>query len=236
MELAVTPFTVTAGFQAIFHSSQTTLVLLLAYFSLAAAGISELQGRNRSTGPAQSLNTGDKTVSNKIYTETNLSAEITAELPRISANETKVNTAGTREVPTTADLPMLPELRERAQAINWRAALSSASLAAFLAIVAGVGCGTGAKTMLKPSAATPAVVDKALWVANGTNVVEFIPSQLTSGSSDPAPHLSINSTVFGAPQGVTFDANGNLWVIDGGTVAAGGNMAPALFEFTAAQL
>ncbi|HZD47368.1 MAG TPA: hypothetical protein VE178_01370, partial [Silvibacterium sp.] len=46
----------------------------------------------------------------------------------------------------------------------------------------------------------------------------------------------INSTVFGAPQGVTFDANGNLWVIDGGTVAAGGNMAPALFEFTAAQL
>ncbi|MGA7312849.1 MAG: hypothetical protein WBX22_02660 [Silvibacterium sp.] len=91
--------------------------------------------------------------------------------------------------------------------------------------------------MLKTATATPAVtLDKALWVANGTNVVEFIPSQLTTGNSDQAPHLSINSTVFGAPQDVTFDAVGNLWVIDGGTMAAGGTIPPALFEFTAAQL
>ena len=62
------------------------------------------------------------------------------------------------------------------------------------------------------------------------------PLQLTAGNPDPAPHLSINSSVFGAPQGVTFDAAGNLWVIDGGSVAAGGTMPPALFEFTAAQL
>jgi len=38
---------------------------------------------------------------------------------------------------------MLPEFRSRAKAINWRAALSSAGLAGFLAVIAGVGCGTG---------------------------------------------------------------------------------------------
>jgi sugar lactone lactonase YvrE len=160
-------------------------------------------------------------VTNKTYTDINVTSEPVAAAP---------------EIPTTADLPMLPEFRARANAINWRAALSTASLAAFLAAVAGIGCGSSTTSMLKPSPATPAVLDKALWVANGTNVVEFIPSQLATGNTDPAPHLSINSSVFGAPQGVTFDAAGNLWVIDGGTVAAGGNVAPALFEFTSAQL
>lgn len=76
----------------------------------------------------------------------------------------------------------------------------------------------------------------ALWVANGTNVVEFSPSQLVNGTSDPAPHLAINSSVFGAPQGVTFDTFGNLWVIDGGTVATGGTVRPAMYEFTVQQL
>ncbi len=78
--------------------------------------------------------------------------------------------------------------------------------------------------------------NNALWVANGTNVLEFLPSQLQNGSSAPVPHLVLNSAAFGAPQGVTFDQNGNLWVIDGGTVAAGGKVAPALFEFTPTQL
>jgi hypothetical protein len=76
----------------------------------------------------------------------------------------------------------------------------------------------------------------ALWVANGTNVVEFLPSQLTNGVIDPAPHLAINSAAFGAPQGVVFDGYGDLWVIDGGTVASGGTMAPAIYEFTPKQL
>src|SRR5262249_50946047 len=67
-------------------------------------------------------------------------------------------------------------------------------------------------------------------------VVEFIPPQLGGGVADTAPHLSLNSPAFGAPQGVTFDAAGNLWVIDGGTLASGGAVAPALLEFTAAQL
>ncbi len=63
------------------------------------------------------------------------------------------------EVPTTADLPMLPEFRNpepgsKTPPINWRAALSAASLAAFLAAVAGIGC--GAKSPIpKPSPATP---------------------------------------------------------------------------------
>jgi secreted PhoX family phosphatase len=76
----------------------------------------------------------------------------------------------------------------------------------------------------------------ALWVANATNVVEFLPAQLQSGSSDPAPHLTLNSAVFGAPQGVMFDGRGNLWVIDAGTVSTGGTVAPAIFEFTVSQL
>ncbi len=82
----------------------------------------------------------------------------------------------------------------------------------------------------------PKVNTQALWVANGANVVEFGPSQLTATVGDPIPQAAINSTVFGAPQGVQFDAKGDLWVIDGGTVAAGGTIAPALFEFTPQQL
>jgi secreted PhoX family phosphatase len=78
--------------------------------------------------------------------------------------------------------------------------------------------------------------NSALWVANGTNVVEFSPSQLVNGTSDPAPRRTITSAVFGAPQGVAFDFYGDLWVIDGGTVASGGTVAPALYEFTAKQL
>jgi hypothetical protein len=78
--------------------------------------------------------------------------------------------------------------------------------------------------------------NNALWVANATNVVEFLPSQLQSGSSDPAPHLTLNSAAFGAPQDVMFDGRGNLWVIDAGTVSTGGTVAPAIFEFTVSQL
>ena len=188
--------------------------------------------------PGEITDTGEKTVSNEKYTDT-VNGENALALPSSAKTEKKQKTAEIQEVPVTADLPILPEFQTRARAINWRAALTSAGLAGFLAVIAGVGCGTGSSNMLKTTTTTAAAtptLNKALWVANGANVVEFIPSQLTGGAADPAPHLSINSTVFGAPQGVTFDASGNLWVIDGGTVAAGGTMAPALFEFTAAQL
>ena len=85
-----------------------------------------------------------------------------------------------------------------------------------------------------PTPTATATVTVALWVANGTNVVEFVPSQLTPGVSDPAPHLALNSASgFGAPQGVQFDADGDLWVLDGGN---GTTIGPALDEFTPAQL
>jgi hypothetical protein len=78
--------------------------------------------------------------------------------------------------------------------------------------------------------------NNALWVANGTDVVEFSPSQLVNGVSDPTPRRTISSSVFSSPQGVVFDYYGDLWVIDGGTVSGDGTVAPALYEFTAKQL
>jgi sugar lactone lactonase YvrE len=76
---------------------------------------------------------------------------------------------------------------------------------------------------------------KGLWIANGNNVLEYVPKQFGTGASGAAPHLMINSASFGAPQGVTFDANGNLWVMDPQGMVNGA-MTPALFEFSAAQL
>jgi sugar lactone lactonase YvrE len=94
-------------------------------------------------------------------------------------------------------------------------------------VVTFAGCGGGG-----------AQQGQGLWVANGTNVVEFTPAQTRASMTTPAPapHLALNSAVFGAPQGVLFDGAGALWVIDGGTVATGGSVAPALQKFTAAQL
>jgi secreted PhoX family phosphatase len=76
---------------------------------------------------------------------------------------------------------------------------------------------------------------KALWIANGANVIEYTPSQFMSGVANAAPHLAINSGVFVSPQGVTFDGSGNLWVVDPGAVVNGAP-SPSLFEFSAAQL
>jgi sugar lactone lactonase YvrE len=78
-------------------------------------------------------------------------------------------------------------------------------------------------------------VTVALWVANGANVLEFTPGSLKKGVHDSKPHVTLNST-FGAPQGIVFDSLKNLWVIDGGTASTGGTVAPALDEFTSAQL
>ncbi|HLW70155.1 MAG TPA: hypothetical protein VKS22_05985 [Candidatus Binataceae bacterium] len=77
----------------------------------------------------------------------------------------------------------------------------------------------------------------ALWVANGTNVLEFDPGDFKKGTHNTKPHLTLNSAAgFGAPQGVNFDTAGDLWVIDGGTTFVGGTSAPALDEFTPTQL
>jgi hypothetical protein len=89
-------------------------------------------------------------------------------------------------------------------------------------------------TMTAPK---PQALNLSLWVANGSNVLEFAPGVLTTmGVSGAAPTKQINSAVFGAPQGVVFDAAGDLWVIDGGTMSAGGSVAPALYEFKPATL
>ena len=89
----------------------------------------------------------------------------------------------------------------------------------------------------KHSSSSTVVMDsKGLWIANGANVVEYIPSQLTAGVAATVPHLAINSAEFGAPQGVTFDAAGNLWVMDVAGTVNGVKDTPALFKFSAAQL
>lgn len=119
-------------------------------------------------------------------------------------------------------------------------------------LVAACGGGGGSSTTRATTTTTPPapVLSQGLWVANGTNVLEFLPSQLSGGSNDAVPHLMNNSSVFGAPQGVTFDAAGDLWVMDAGTpatpaVPATASMPaapavaakpPALYMFTAAQL
>ena len=82
---------------------------------------------------------------------------------------------------------------------------------------------------------TTVMDNKGLWIANGTDVLEYIPSQLKSGTAATVPHLMLKSAAFGSPQGVTFDSAGNLWVMDPAGVV-NGNTTPALFKFSAAQL
>jgi len=76
---------------------------------------------------------------------------------------------------------------------------------------------------------------KGLWIANGNNVVEFVPNQLTGGVQNVAPRRTISSGALGTPQGVTFDAAGNLWVMDPGAMV-NGQATPALLKFSSAQL
>lgn len=93
----------------------------------------------------------------------------------------------------------------------------------------------GAAALLAACKHSNNTITKGLWIANGTNVVEFVPSQLTGGVQDVAPHLMNGSGSFGAPQGVTFDSKGNLWVMDPQAMIAG-KQTPALLEFSAAEL
>ncbi|HEY6923152.1 MAG TPA: hypothetical protein VI653_06780 [Steroidobacteraceae bacterium] len=76
---------------------------------------------------------------------------------------------------------------------------------------------------------------KGLWIANGNNVVEFVPSQIIGGVQNVAPHRNISSAALGTPQGVTFDSAGNLWVMDPGAMV-NGKATPALLKFSSAQL
>lgn len=97
--------------------------------------------------------------------------------------------------------------------------------------------GSGVLVACKHNTTTPS--PQGLWIANGKNVLEYIPSQLTAGTSAAVPHLAINAaatgTAIGTPQGVTFDKAGNLWVMDPGATV-NGTATPALEKFTPAQL
>jgi hypothetical protein len=79
-------------------------------------------------------------------------------------------------------------------------------------------------------------ITKGLWIANGNDVLEYIPSQLNAGGvMDTVPHLINKSATLGGPQGVTFDSAGNLWVMDPAAVV-NGNTTAALVKFSPMQL
>ncbi|MGD0075400.1 MAG: hypothetical protein ABSD31_13835 [Candidatus Binataceae bacterium] len=104
-----------------------------------------------------------------------------------------------------------------------------ASLALVVAMVSA-GCGNG-------SNGPPTQPVLGLWEANLNNVLEFLNTHVAvNGNSAPELIGNLPTPGFGAPQGVTFDSNGNLWVLDGGTVATGGTIPPTVDEFTTAQL
>jgi secreted PhoX family phosphatase len=76
-----------------------------------------------------------------------------------------------------------------------------------------------------------------LWEANLDNVLEFLePTIMVAANSAPELIGNLPAPGFGAPQGVTFDPDGNLWVLDGGTLMTGGKIPPTLDEFTTTQL
>jgi len=81
------------------------------------------------------------------------------------------------------------------------------------------------------------VVRTGLWVANsgGPTVLEFLAGQTTfRGISDPIPRLINESGSFFSPQDTVFDADKNLWVIDGGD--GSGDATEGVFEFANSQL
>src|SRR5262249_15881696 len=96
--------------------------------------------------------------------------------------------------------------------------------AAVLALLCAVAALAACKHNMKGTADT-----RGLWIANGNNVVEFVPGQLVGGVQNVAPHRNISSGALGTPQGVTFDAAGNLWVLDPGAMV-NGTATPALLK------
>lgn len=116
--------------------------------------------------------------------------------------------------------------------------LLACSLPCLSVVLTGCGSSNSGRTTTPPIGG-PGVSGPAVWVANGTNVLEFNPtvnSQLTPPAYTPT--LTLNSSAFSTPQGVAFDSSGNLWVVDGGNLnTQTGNLSrPALYQFPAASL
>jgi sugar lactone lactonase YvrE len=118
--------------------------------------------------------------------------------------------------------------------------LFSSMVVAGLVAACGGGGHTNTTTTMTTTPPPPPTITKALWIANGTapaaNILEYLPSQLTGGVSTANPHLMNESKSLGAPQGVTFDSKGNMWVMDPAATVNGVANTPALLEFSAAQV
>ncbi len=99
-----------------------------------------------------------------------------------------------------------------------------------LASTAVLGCGGGGNTSIFPFA--------GLWVANSTgqSIMHFTGTQVNvQGISTFPAKTVLHSTLFISPQDLTFDAKGNMWVVDGGLNNGLGTGA-AVYEFAQAQL
>jgi secreted PhoX family phosphatase len=104
------------------------------------------------------------------------------------------------------------------------------SALALLLAMLSAGCGGGSN-----GPDTQPVI--GLWEANLSNVLEFLSTHIAkNGNSAPELTGNLPAPGFGAPQGVAFDTGGDLWVLDGGTVTAGGTIPPTVNEFTTTQL
>jgi len=123
---------------------------------------------------------------------------------------------------------------ENVPATPGRSGARRAHESGFRYLLTGIRALLVASAIAVAAAGTAMAASQALWVANGTNVLEF--GSFSSGTHDTKPMVELNSTVFGAPQGVVFDASNDLWVIDGGTAIMGGTIPPSLEEFTETQL
>ncbi|MFZ1889401.1 MAG: hypothetical protein WAU33_15320 [Candidatus Binataceae bacterium] len=117
--------------------------------------------------------------------------------------------------------------------------VTTASFCAIMMVLALVAAGCGSSSSSpSPSHHFSFTIDQGIWVANGTNVLEYT-SPFTSRTPNIAPSVAItNSAGFLSTQGVLFDTVGDLWVIDGGALATSstGDAFPAIDEFTAGQI
>jgi hypothetical protein len=108
-----------------------------------------------------------------------------------------------------------------------------AAWGAVVTLAAGLiaGCGGGSNTSILPFA--------GVWVANSAtpNLTHYAGSELNlTGVSNLAPATMLSSSsFFFSPQDVTFDASGNIWVVDGG-VDNGTGFRAAVYEFVLSQL
>lgn len=138
-------------------------------------------------------------------------------------------------LPKSAGNPVSPSLFSSARKVNNFPHVLAAFCGCLLAMTF-TGCGSSySKTAIVIP--TGQSSQPSLWVANGTDVVEFGPAELSAqGSTAAVPALVVNSDAFAAPQGVVFGPAGNLWVIDGGTRNTGGTGKPALYQFTSSNL